>query len=147
MNLASNLLKDAIQRHITETKLLIDQLDDEMVLSEPVESGRVLGEIILHMIRSLEYYAQGLAKGGWKALPYNLETYPSADSIKKLYSEVIGRVLALIEKIDHTTYGKELEYINRTATSEEILLEMLEHSVQHRGQLLVYCRLLGMKPV
>ncbi|MHA1451129.1 MAG: hypothetical protein ACTSP4_17145 [Candidatus Hodarchaeales archaeon] len=61
--MSCNLLKAAIKRHIAETKPLIDQLYDETIHSKPVVDGRATGEIILHMIRSMEYYTMGLAKG------------------------------------------------------------------------------------
>jgi len=57
------------------------------------------------------------------------------------------KVLEYIKEIEPVIHDSELEHVNRTATSDEILLEMLEHGVQHRGQVLVYYRLLGIEPV
>ncbi|UCE14504.1 MAG: hypothetical protein JSV04_04830, partial [Candidatus Heimdallarchaeota archaeon] len=54
------LLTSAVERHFEETKLLIDQLTDQVIINEPVQTGRSLGEIVLHLIRSIEYYLGGL---------------------------------------------------------------------------------------
>ncbi|MHA2299092.1 MAG: DinB family protein [Candidatus Hodarchaeales archaeon] len=139
-------LNNAIARHVEETRLLINQLTDQAISSEPVQTGRPLGEIVLHIIRSLEFYSRGLATDVWEALPYTLETYRSAQSIKMLYDEVLKRVADYLESLPATTLDDDVEKFNRTATKAEILLEMLEHGIQHRGQILVYYRLLGIEP-
>ncbi|MHA1941149.1 MAG: DinB family protein [Candidatus Hodarchaeales archaeon] len=133
-------------RHFEETQLIIDQLSDNLIKKEPVISGRSLGEIVLHIIRSLEYYTQGLAKNIWKPLPYSLDDYSSAQSLKELYSGVVTKVLDYLEIIREQNLEKVLTHGNRSATRVEFLTEMLEHSIQHRGQLLVYYRLLGLEP-
>ncbi len=86
MKLVFNFLQSAIERHFEETGLLIDQLADNnnILLSEPVQSGRPLGEIFLHMIRSYEYYLRGLTNGIWKPLPYTLTKYDSIQKIKDM---------------------------------------------------------------
>ncbi|MHA2176284.1 MAG: DinB family protein [Candidatus Hodarchaeales archaeon] len=133
-------------RHFEETQLIIDQLSDNLIKKEPVISGRSLGEIVLHIIRSLEYYTQGLAKNIWKPLPYSLDDYSSAQSLKELYSGVVTKVLDYLEIIREQNLETVLIHGNRSATRIELLTEMLEHSIQHRGQLLVYYRLLGLEP-
>ena len=135
-----------IQRHFEETQTILNQLTDTVIKQKPVPQGRALGEIILHIIRSLEYYTQGLARNIWKALPYSLNDYSSAQSITDLYSEVIGRVSDYLEIIKKQNLDEILNHGNRPATRVELLNEMLEHSIQHRGQLLVYYRLLGLEP-
>lgn len=150
MKLIYNFLQSAIKRHFEETKLLIDQLasiNNNILLSEPVKSGRPLGEIVLHMIRSYEYYLQGLTNGIWKPLPYTLTKYNSVQKIKDLYDIVIDKAKRYLEEISQATLTNVLEDFNRPATNLEVLLEMLEHGIQHRGQLLVYFRLLGLEPV
>lgn len=141
------VLREAILRHFRETKLLIEQLTDSMVLAEPVETGRPFGEIILHMLRSIEFYLQGLTKDVWEPLPYQLSTYGTVAAIQTLYDEVVARAEDYLEQFDPLTLEDVVDNFNRPATKAEILLELLEHSVQHRGQILVYYRLLGVKPI
>jgi uncharacterized damage-inducible protein DinB len=140
------VLKKAVLRHLEETRLLIDQLTDQVVLSEPVPTGRSVGELFLHMIRSMEYYLRGLVLDRWEPLPYNLGTYRTAADIKGLYENVAEKVGMYLEKLQPDILERVEGRFNRTATRAEMLLEMLEHSVQHRGQILVYFRLLGIEP-
>ena len=141
-----NFLTSAIERHFEETKLLFDQLTDEVVISEPVQTGRPLGEIMLHMVRSLEFYSRGLATNHWEPLSYNITDFRSAEEINNLYSTVVKKTLNHLKQLSPADLDDILDHFNRPASKFEILLEMLEHSIQHRGQLLVYYRLLDIKP-
>ena len=144
-----DFLVSAINRHFDETRLLINQLTDHdpNLLSEPVLSGRSLGEIVLHMIRSIEFYSRGVAKNHWEPLSYNTTKYRTAQEMKLLYEDVIAKSKSNLEKMSPSMLDDVLEDFNRPASKGEILLELLEHSVQHRGQMLVYLRLLGIEPV
>ncbi|MFX0122215.1 MAG: DinB family protein [Candidatus Hodarchaeota archaeon] len=140
------LLVAAAERHFEETCLLIEQLDDQAILSEPVQTGRPLGEIVLHIIRSLEFYSRGLANDHWEPLSYNLSDYTSTQDLNKLYNIVVKKALTHLKHISPADLNDILKNFNRSATKAEVLLEMLEHSIQHRGQLLVYLRLLNLEP-
>ena len=139
-------LTSAIERHLEETQLLIDQLTDQLVTSEPVQTGRPLGEIILHMIRSLEFYSRGLATNHWEPLSYNISDYKSAEDISNLYATVVKKILNHLKQLSPMDLSEILENFNRSADKLEVLMEMLEHSIQHRGQLLVYFRLENIEP-
>jgi len=86
------ILKDSIRRHLDETRPLIEQLLDVDVMSKPIAGGREIGEVVLHMLRSLEYYMKGVVTNQWEPLPYFLETYDSAESIIQLAKDVFDRV-------------------------------------------------------
>ncbi len=144
--MSEKLIKNAILRHFQETELIINQLTDEVIKKEPVPGGRSLGEIILHIIRSFEFYSQGLAKNVWKPLSYSLETYSSEKKIKSLFKEVVQRSKSYLDMIQPDSCNEIIKGFNREARKIDILLEMLEHSIQHRGQILVYYRLLEIIP-
>lgn len=139
-------LKKAIIRHFEETRIILEQLTDETKLNEKIQTGRSLGEIILHMIRSLEFYLQGLSRNIWKPLPYSMDEYDSSKKIINLYYDVVEKSAQYLEMIEPESMNDTISKFNRTATKGEILLEILEHSIQHRGQLLVYYRLIGIIP-
>jgi uncharacterized damage-inducible protein DinB len=144
--MSSQIIINALLRHFEETRLILDQLTDEVINQEPVPNGRPLGEIVLHVIRSFEFYSQGLAKNVWKPLNYHLDTYSSEKKMKKLFNEVILKSREYLDSIQSADLNEIVKGFNRETTKIEILLEMLEHSIQHRGQILVYYRLLGIEP-
>ncbi|MHA2253074.1 MAG: hypothetical protein ACXAD7_22110, partial [Candidatus Kariarchaeaceae archaeon] len=61
----AEFLKSATTRHLDETEKVIEQVTDEIIQKKPVEGVREMGEVVLHMIRSIEYYLQGLGEDTW----------------------------------------------------------------------------------
>ncbi len=157
-----NFLKEAIYRHLTETRVYLSNLagslsledlmeenvihPDPMVFKVPVKDGRPLGEIILHMIRSLEFYSTGIAINKWTPLSYNLTEFSTSQEILNLYDHVVEKTKRYLDNLTDDILNDQVKDFNRIATKKEILLEMLEHSLHHRGQLSVYFRLLGLDP-
>jgi len=139
-------LKENIIRHLEEASAYFNQLTDELIFQEPIKEGRLMGEIVLHMIRSLEFYSRGIANDIWESLPFNLTEYDNAQKIIELYEEVKQRIISYLNKYTPDLLLETIEDFNRPATKKEILNEMLEHSIHHRGQLSVYFRLLGHDP-
>jgi uncharacterized damage-inducible protein DinB len=140
------ILVSAAKRHLKETMPLIEQLVDIDVMSKPYSEGREIGEVILHLVRSVEYYMRGITTNQWEALPYTLEKYDSAEAIIELASKVFTRVDVFANMISSGDLGRKIELFSRPATVSELMLEMVEHSIHHRGQITVYYRLLGIAP-
>ncbi len=141
------ILIDAIKRHLDETLPLIEQLTEINVMSTPIPDGRKIGEVVLHLVRSLEYYTKGITTNQWDALPYNIETYDSAESIIELAKNVFESVKVYTSLISLSDIGRSINSFKRPATVADLILEMLEHSIHHRGQITAYYRLLGISPV
>jgi len=141
------MLVSAIRRHLEETLPLIKQLTEVNIMSRPVKGGREIGEVVLHMLRSFEYYLKGITTNQWEALPYNLEKYDSAESIIDLTEMVFEKVKVYTSLILTSDLGRKIESFNRQATVAELILEMIEHSIHHRGQITTYYRFLGIDPI
>jgi len=140
------MLVNAVQRHLEETVPLVKQLTEVNVMSKPIDGGREIGEVVLHLVRSLEYYMKGITTNQWDALPYYLETYDSAESIIELTEKVFEHVKIYVSLVSTSDLGRMIKSFNRPATVAELILEMVEHSIHHRGQITVYYRLLGITP-
>lgn len=140
------LLRDSLKRHLEETLPLIEQLVEVDIMSRPVPHGRELGEVVLHLIRSIEFYMRGVATNQWESLPYSLETYDSAEAIIQLARDVFERVKVYVSIISSSDIERTIKLFSRPVSVAEIVLEMLEHSIHHRGQITVYYRLLGISP-
>jgi uncharacterized damage-inducible protein DinB len=98
------------------------------------------------MIRSLEFYSRGVADNIWEPLAYKLTKYNTAEKITGLYKDVKKRVINYFNNYTPDLLVETIEIFNRPATKKEILNEMLEHSIHHRGQVSVYFRLLELDP-
>ncbi len=140
------LLEDSIRRHLEETMPLIEQLNGIDIMSRPVAGGREVGELVLHLLRSVEFYMKGVVTGVWEPLPYNLKTYTTSKAIIQLAGDVFDRVRAYTSRLSTLDLKRIMKTSGRPAAVGEIILEMLEHSIHHRGQITVYYRLLGIAP-
>lgn len=140
------ILIDAVKRHLEETLPLIEQLTEINVTSTPIPDGREIGEVVLHLVRSLEYYTKGITTNQWEALPYTLEKYDSAESIIELTKSVFESVKVYTSLVSLSDIGRSIDSFNRPATVAELILEMIEHSIHHRGQITTYYKLLGIIP-
>lgn len=90
---------------------------------------------------------RGIVESFWEPLPYTLETYTTSEAIIQLAEQVFKRVSEYMYFIRLMNLQETIDSFNRPATIAEIILEMIEHSVHHRGQITVYYRLLGIKPI
>ncbi|MHA1592880.1 MAG: DinB family protein [Candidatus Heimdallarchaeaceae archaeon] len=158
----SEFLKQSILRHLEETRHFISTLTDgravvdlfkdnviepdQLLFKMPAKYGRSLGQILLHLIRSLEFYTRGVVTNLWKPLSYSLVDYPTTPEILLLYDSVVNSITTHLDKLTDEMLMQIVDNFNRNASKSEILLEMLEHSIHHRGQLSVYLRLLGITP-
>ncbi|MHA2021655.1 MAG: hypothetical protein ACW96N_08065, partial [Candidatus Thorarchaeota archaeon] len=77
-------LSAALKRHLDETQPLIDQIVDQDLAKVPIKDGRPLGEILLHMLRSIDFYMVGLTQNEWVPLSYSLKEYNTAEAVKGL---------------------------------------------------------------
>ena len=107
----------------------------------PIKTNNNLSVLIDN--ESAGYVPLNLIKG------WNLISYPSLEekNVNELFEDVITRINKYLIEIENGTLNESHEKGNRRAKRIEVLLEMLEHSIQHRGQILVYYRLLGIEPV
>jgi len=64
----------AVKRSFYEIGLLANQLTDELVQAIPLNGGRPLGDVFLHILRSAVAYSRGLATDEWKPVNYSLKT-------------------------------------------------------------------------
>ena len=158
----SEFLRHAILRHLEETRHFISNLTngktvadlfednvvkpDQLLFKMPAEDGRSLGQILLHLIRSLEFYTKGVVANIWEPLSYSLVDYPTTPEILLLYDSVVSSINTHLEILTDDILTQTVDKFNKIATKGEILLEMLEHSIHHRGQLSIYYRLLGLDP-
>ncbi|MFW9801968.1 MAG: DinB family protein [Candidatus Thorarchaeota archaeon] len=138
-------LSSALKRHLDETQPLINQVVDDDLAKAPIEDGRPLGEVLLHMLRSIDFYLKGLTRNEWAPLSYSLEEYGTADALKALTRSVFDRTREYVDQLSDSDLEKTISSFSHPATAAEILLEAIEHSIHHRGQITVYYRLLGIE--
>ncbi len=89
---------------------------------------------------------RGVTTNQWEPLRYSLEQNDSAEAIIGLTTDVFKRVEVYADMISSSDLEREIDLFDSPATVADLLLEMIEHSIHHRGQITVYYRLMGVAP-
>ena len=90
---------------------------------------------------------KGITTNQWEPLKYSLEEYDSSEAIIELAANVFKHIEVYVSLISATDMERKVKPFNTEATISQLIMEMLEHSIHHRGQLITYLRLLGVEPI
>ena len=142
------ILKQQILTGINYISQLLDSLKDtpELVLYTPTDGSRKMGDILLHILRALEYYLVGVTSDSWIPLKYSLETYDSFKKITQLLESRQDDYTGMIEKIDGDNLHHKYTTLQSQAFGLNLIIELLYHQSHHFGQLQMYLRLNGINP-
>ena len=107
-------------------------------------------ENLMHIGWAMDWHSQSLM-GGREARHWNTDTELKVDNKSK--KEMIGKInetfdktIEFISDFDPNRLEERLDYFGADRTKRQILLLLADHITHHRGQMLVYMRLNGLKP-
>ena len=107
-------------------------------------------ENLMHISWAMDWHSQSLI-GGREARDWNTDTELKVD--KKTKQEMIDKIdetfnktIEFISNFDINRLDERLDYFGADRTKRQILLLLADHITHHRGQMLVYMRLNGLKP-
>ena len=120
----SKQLKAKLDRSFKLTHDLVSHLDETSLnLDLPnLPSNRIAGQLWC-MVAARESYLKGIESGSWQGFACSLTT-----------PQVKGSVLAALEVTDERMKG--IDFTNMTDLQAELSFDLLEHEVQHHGQLI-----------
>ena len=107
-------------------------------------------EDLMHIGWAMDWHSQSLM-GGREARDWNTDTELKVD--KKSKKEMIATInktfdktIEFISDFDINKLEERLDYFGANRTKRQILLLLSDHITHHRGQMLIYMRLNGLKP-
>jgi uncharacterized damage-inducible protein DinB len=107
-------------------------------------------ENLMHIGWAMDWHSQSLM-GGREARDWNTDTELKVDNKSKKemiakISETFDKTIEFISDFDPNRLDERLDYFEADRTKRQILLLLADHITHHRGQMLVYMRLNGLKP-
>ncbi|GEM_PF-200725 len=107
-------------------------------------------ENLMHIGWAMDWHSQSLM-GGREPRDWNTDTELKVENKSKKemiakISETFDKTVGFISTFDPNRLEERLDYFGADRTKRQILLLLADHITHHRGQMLVYMRLNGLKP-
>ncbi|RAJ18074.1 DinB family protein [Olleya aquimaris] len=149
----NDFIKDYLERlENSKTYLILvaqEMPEDKYVFKASPESMS-FSEHLMHIAWAMDWHSQSLL-GGRKARDWDTDLELKVD--KKSKKEMIttidktfNQTVKLISEFDTTKLNDRLDYLGLERSKRQIFLLLADHISHHRGQMLVYLRLNGLKP-
>jgi uncharacterized damage-inducible protein DinB len=151
----SPFIKDALSKWKgmkSYTLEVAEAMPEEKYFYKPVDDESTFAFQLIHMANNMYYISSKLIRG--TAAPLDLKVAENAVNNRKLSKkEAIEYLSKAFDYAEETfaqmtdkTLEEELDYWGGHSTKRKIVFLLNDHQTHHRGQLIVYLRLNGIKP-
>jgi uncharacterized damage-inducible protein DinB len=133
-------------REAESTMKLLKALPASQYDFRPDGGGRSLGELAWHLAEGDAYMSFGIEKGGFSMdmKAPNIERPRTVEALAPGYERVHKEAVARLSKLTPADLDREISFFTGPMTIRDILWDfVIGHSVHHRGQLSLMCRLAG----
>jgi uncharacterized damage-inducible protein DinB len=138
---------DAWERETTGTIALLRALPVDRYDFRPDAGGRSIGELAWHLAEVDAYGSLGIQQREFKfdVKPPHIERPKTIEALAPAFRIVHDEAVARIAPLEPADLDREITYADGTNWAIRDLLwrKLLLHSVHHRGQLALLCRLAG----
>jgi uncharacterized damage-inducible protein DinB len=126
---------------------LLNALPQEHYDLRPDAGGRSLGELAWHLAEVDAFVSLGVERREFKfdIKPPNIERPRTVEALAPGFEIVHMDAVARVKRLESTNLNEEIQYADGTMWTIGDLLwrKLLLHSIHHRGQLTLLCRLAG----
>lgn len=149
----NNFIADYLERLENSKKYLIlvaESMPEEKYDFKATPESMSFAENLMHIAWAMDWHSQTLM-GGRKARDWNTDTELKVDTKSKeemiaTIDKTFDKTIEFISKFDLEKLDDRLDYLGLDRNKRQILLLLSDHITHHRGQMLVYMRLNGLKP-
>ena len=130
--------------------LVAESMPEDKYEYRATSESMSFAENLMHIGWAMDWHSKSLL-GSREARDWNTDTELKVD--KKSKKEMVSTIektfeetIKFIKEYDANKLKDELDYFGLTRTKRQVLLLLADHITHHRGQMLVYMRLNGLKP-
>lgn len=149
----NDFIKEYLERLENSRKYLIlvaETMPEDKYDFRATPESMSFSENLMHIGWAMDWHSQSLM-GGRKARDWDTDTELKTDAKSKeemiaKIDETFGKTIEFISNFDINKLDERLDYFGLDRTKRQVLLLLADHITHHRGQMLVYLRLNGLKP-
>jgi len=149
----NDFVKDYLERLENSRKYLIlvaEGMPEDKYAFKASPESMSFAENLMHIAWAMDWHCQTLL-GGRKARDWNTDTALKVENKSKremiaAIDKTFNETIKLMAEFDPIRLNDRLDYLGLDRTKRQIFLLLADHITHHRGQMLVYMRLNGLKP-
>jgi uncharacterized damage-inducible protein DinB len=138
------------ERETEGTIALLSALPADQYDFRPDAGGRSVGELAWHLAEADAYVSLGIERAEFKfdVRPPNIERPGTIETLAPAFRVVHDEAAVRVSRLRPEDWKREIRYADGELWTIGDLLwrKLLMHSVHHRGQLMLLCRLAGGVP-
>ena len=111
----------------------------------PVKESMSIGEQLLHIIANMDWLGTNYLNAKPHSMPLR-DTIYEKDELISILNEGFENAARAIKKLPKDQMDEVVDFFAGPMTKRQIVHLMHDHHTHHRGQLIVYLRLMGLQP-
>lgn len=127
------------------TEDIFNSMPDSLWTFKPTKEEMSFREQILHITQNMYWLSSSYLKGENLSLKTK-DTGQSSNEIKTQYQEIGKYTLSVLKQLKESDLPERVDFFAGNFTRWQIIQLMHDHHTHHRGQIIVYLRLNGIKP-
>lgn len=149
----NDFIKEYLERFENSRKYLLlvaENMPEDKYGFKATPESMSFAENLMHIGWAMDWHSQSLM-GGREARDWNTDTElkvhkKSKQEMMDKIDETFDKTIEFISGFDINRLDERLDYFGSDRTKRQVLLLLADHITHHRGQMLVYMRLNGLKP-
>jgi len=140
-------LKGLISRNQEQIVSLANAFSEDQYDWRPAEGIRSVGESILHTAQANYFLASILGITPPEDVDMmGMEKIKGKENVLAAFNKSFAFILEKIDEIKPDSYGEEVDLAGNKFNKLSAMMIVLEHSGEHKGQLIAYARSIGVVP-
>lgn len=129
------------------TRRTIAAIPSDNLDFRPAPGMMTVRELALHIVGNYTFLNAGLLKNVWDPATFRFPgEYPTSDAIVSKLDSVYEESREALSRVPDEAFERRVSPFGTEQKTSSLLLGIAEHEIQHRGQLQVYLRLMGVTP-
>jgi uncharacterized damage-inducible protein DinB len=144
----SKAFVDSWLRHRLVVIEILEKFTDEQLEYKPWDKGMTLKQLVLHIVESAKFFVNTVKEGKLSKNPERKAEINSIDELRQYTQELTEETKNHLTELSDEHFQNLVDVSAMFGTNlpgSALLQLMRDHEIHHKGQLMVYARLLGIE--